>query len=83
MEKQIEKLNIEQLNVDIKLIQKDTEYIKLGLEDTKNNINLIKNKLENRYISRDEFAPIKSIVYGLVGLILTGVVGALIALILK
>jgi len=83
MEKQIEKLNIERLNVDIKLIQKDTEYIKLGLEDTKNNINLIKNKLENRYISRDEFAPIKSIVYGLVGLILTGVVGALIALILK
>ena len=39
-------------------------------------------KREDRYVSRLEFEPVKRIVYGMVGLILTSVVGALLGLIL-
>ncbi len=37
---------------------------------------------EERYVNRDQFDPVQKIVYGVVALILTAVVGALIALVL-
>lgn len=40
-----------------------------------------KDELSDK-VSKDDFGPVKTIVFGLVGLILTAVVGALIALIL-
>ncbi len=50
-------------------------------------INEIKVSLENKYVTRVEYestlSPIRNIVYGLVGIILVAVVGALIALVLK
>lgn len=42
----------------------------------------IEQKLEMKYVSQDEFKPVKSIVFGMVALILTSVVGALLTLIL-
>lgn len=48
------------------------------LESLKN----IEEKLEDK-VDRSEFTPVKSIVYGLVGIILTGVVGALLASVVK
>lgn len=39
------------------------------------------NSVENSYIKREEFAPVKSIVYGLVGLIMVSVVSAILALV--
>ena len=42
----------------------------------------IEKKLENNYVTKDEFTPIKNLVYGLVGLILTGVVMALLGLVI-
>lgn len=42
----------------------------------------IEKKLESNYVTRDEFTPIKNLVYGLVGLILTGVVMALLGLVI-
>lgn len=41
----------------------------------------IQEKLEGDYITKEEFDPIKKIVYGVVALILTSVFGALIALV--
>jgi chromosome segregation ATPase len=35
------------------------------------------------YASKEEIEPVKKIVYGLVGLLLTGVVGSILALVLK
>ena len=35
------------------------------------------------YVTKDEFAPVKTLVYGMVGLILIAVVGAILALVLK
>lgn len=39
--------------------------------------------MKNSMVSKEEFEPVKKIIYGLVGLILVAVVGALISLILK
>ena len=36
-----------------------------------------------KYVTREEFAPIKGLVYGLVGLLLTGVIGAVLALVIR
>ena len=38
--------------------------------------------LDNRYVEKEEFIPVKNVVYGLVGLFLTGLVGAIISLVL-
>lgn len=39
--------------------------------------------VREKYVSQDEFAPVKMIVYGLVGLIMISVLGAIMILILK
>lgn len=56
------------------VIQTDLTYIKEKL-------NAVDNKVSSHYVSKEEFDPIKKIVYGLVSLILVAVVGALVALV--
>lgn len=56
------------------VIQTDLTYIKEKL-------NAVDNKVSSHYVSKEEFEPIKKIVYGLVSLILVAVVGALVALV--
>ena len=58
------------------VILNDLSYIKRDVKE-------IKDTLKKDYVTRSEFEPIKNVVYGVVGLMLTGVVGALITLILK
>lgn len=43
----------------------------------------IEDKLERHYVSQDEFKPVRSIVYGMVALMLTAVVTAMVAMVLK
>lgn len=43
----------------------------------------IKTALEKNYPTRAEFDPIKSAVYGIIGLIVIGVIGAVIKLVIK
>lgn len=57
------------VEVSIKYIQRDIAEIKLLLDNT--------------YVRREEFDPVKKIVYGLVTLILLAVAGEIINLILK
>lgn len=56
------------------VMQTDLTYIKEKL-------NAVDTKVSTHYISKEEFEPIKKIVYGMVGLILVAVVGALVALV--
>ena len=58
------------------VIANDISYIKRDIID-------IKEKLNDDYVTKTEFEPIKKIVYGLVGLILVAVVTALVAGVLK
>ena len=59
------------------------EVIKRDMTDLKVSIKSVDDKMSQHYISRDEFEPIKKIVYGLVTLILIGVVVALLSLVVK
>lgn len=43
----------------------------------------IKNSMQHNYVTIEAFEPVRKIVYGLVTLILIGVVGALLALVIK
>ena len=54
----------------------DVDYIKRDVAE-------IKRVMEANYVTQDQFEPIKRIVYGLVSVILTAVVVAVVALVLK
>lgn len=57
------------------------EYIKSELTEVKGEVKEVKESLEAKYVTQTEFDPVKKIVYGIVGLILTAVVGALVSLV--
>lgn len=67
-----------QKSSDVKLavIANDIGYIKEKLSHIEDSVNA-------HYVTKDEFEPIKRIVYGLVSLILIAVVGALINLVVQ
>ncbi len=56
------------------IMQTDLTYIKEKL-------NAVDTKVSSNYVSKEEFEPIRKIVYGVVSLILIAVVGALVALV--
>lgn len=60
--------------VKLAVLESNMSYIKEKLDD-------IDKKVSSGYVTKDEFEPIKKIVYGLVSLILTAVVGAIVALV--
>lgn len=62
--------------VKFAVMQNDLTYIKKQLE-------AVDAKVSGSYVSKEEFEPIKKIVYGLVSLILVAVVGAVLALVIK
>jgi hypothetical protein len=49
----------------------------------KNAVDSIDKKISSGYVTKEEFDPIKRIVYGLISLVLVAVVGALLALVVK
>ena len=57
---------------NINLIHENIKELKADVKDMK-----------NESVSQDQFWPVKTIVYGLVGTIMLGVLGAIITLILK
>lgn len=54
-----------------------------NITDIKDDVKDIKHKLENNYVTKEAFEPVKRLVYGLVGLILISVVVAILALVIK
>lgn len=60
----------------IALIAKDIGYMKEKLDT-------VDSKLNSHYVTKEEFEPIKKIVYGLVSLILIAVVGAVVSLVIQ
>lgn len=64
----------ERISTQIAVIEERTRNID-------NKITSISSKIENDYVVKQEFEPVKKLVYGLVSLILVAVVGALIGLV--
>ena len=86
--KEISRINgsIEFMKDDMTNMQKDVDEIKLIQKDIgymKESMRRIEDKLKDEFVVRQEFEPIKKIVYGLVSLILLGVGGAVMGLIIK
>jgi len=52
------------------------------MSDIRSDVIEIKVKLDSKYVTKEEFDPIKKLVYGVTGLILTTVIGALLALVI-
>jgi hypothetical protein len=53
------------------------------VENIEKKVEKIELCIEKNYITRQEFAPVKNIVYAMVGLVLAGVLTALIALVVQ
>lgn len=51
--------------------------------ETNTKLDSMRNDFERKYVTIDQFSPVKTIVYGLVGTILVSVIGAVIALVVK
>lgn len=62
--------------VNLALIKQDVSYVKDTVKD-------IKLQLQSEYVTKDQFAPIQKLVYGITGVILVAVVVGLMNILLK
>lgn len=65
----------EEIKVSMAIMAKDVEFIKNEVTD-------IKSKLEGHYVTKEEFDPVKKIVYGIITAVLLAVLGALLGLVI-
>ena len=63
----------------IAVMANDVGYLKKAVDLIDKKIDL----LNGTYVTKAEFDPVKRVVYGLVGLVLTSVAGAALALVLR
>ena len=63
--------------VKVAIMANDIAYIKGDIAEIK----IFFKDMKLHFVSRDEFAPVRNVVYGMVGIILLAVVGALVALV--
>ena len=57
-------------------VEKDIDYLK-------EEVSQLRLSLKDNHVRREEFEPIKKIVYGVVSVLMMGVVGALLAIVIK
>lgn len=67
-----------QFNTDLTELKVDVKYIQRELTEIKD---VVKDE-RDKYVTQDQFSPIKNIVYGMVALTLTAVAGGLLALVI-
>jgi cobalamin biosynthesis Mg chelatase CobN len=60
----------------------DLTYIKKDISETKKEVEMINTKLDNKFVTKDEFATVKLITYGLVATIMVSVIGGLMYLLI-
>lgn len=60
-------------------LKSHSAYTLEKIEETEKRFNDKIDKIENGYVTKDQFVPVQKIVFGLTGLILICVVGAIIA----
>ncbi len=66
----------EKAEIQLAVMASEITYIKEKLDS-------LGGKIDNNYVSKQEFDPVKKIVYGLVSLILIAVVGTMVALVVQ
>ena len=73
-------LNNKNIMQEIKDIKRDVNDIKVCIAELPEKI---KEAIANDYVSKEAFKPVQKLVYGLVGAVMIGVVGAVLALIFR
>ena len=68
--------------VSLNAVMRELEIITDNIHDIRASIVKIEERMEEKYVSKVEFEPIKNIVYGLVGTILLAFIGAVISLVI-
>lgn len=61
----------------------ESSSIDVSIGYIQRDISQINQKLDHNYVTKEEFAPVKTLVYGMVGLILVAVIGALLTLVIR
>lgn len=56
---------------------------KITLRDIYNLIDDLRCEMRELYVTKDQFYPVKTIAYGIAGMAVTAVIGALLALVVK
>lgn len=74
--------SIDIIEKELRELQQNYAKIDTKLERVLEDISKLFDALETRYITKEEFAPVKNLVYGLVALILATVFGALLLLVI-
>lgn len=74
--------NIDLIEKELRDLRQSYGEINTKLERVIEDIGKLFDALDTKYVTKDEFAPVKSLVYGLVALILTTVFGALLLLVI-
>jgi hypothetical protein len=64
------------INTKIAVMTNDITYIRKSIDN-------IKERLEDDFVTKTEFNPVRMIVYSLVGLILMAAIGAILRLVIK
>ncbi len=59
------------------------DRLQKDLSEIKTDVKQIRSDNENQFVTKDEFEPIKRVVYGMVSLVLVGVIGAILALVIR
>lgn len=71
------------VHVTLSVIHSDLNHVKESLVELKEEMKELIASFKKDYVTQQEFAPVRIIVYGLVGTVLVGVLGALITLVIK
>jgi hypothetical protein len=77
------RLTAEATAVHIQNIHDDIAEIKAQIPKNLKTVTDHISGMESQYVKREEFSPVRSIAYGLVGLIMIGVISGVLALLIR
>lgn len=69
--------------INIAVMGTNVQFIKNELGDLKIAIEALDKKISTNYVTQEEFKPVKAVAYGIILVISTGVLGALLSLVLR
>jgi len=72
-----------ELKTTVAVMSNDMKHLLKEVDTVKGHVKDVKKQVSDSYVTKQEFEPVKKIVYGLVGLLLASVVGAIGALVIK
>lgn len=63
-------------------IDERTNVLNTKINEVKGELHDLRAMIDNKYVSRDEFTPVKNIVYGMVSMLLAAILGAVVHIVI-